>query len=125
MSPVRAWIPIAWIGFSGCIVPTPGLLDTTHRTNTSPLELVVEIGCTTREEVLLALGEPDWSSPYGGGVLYVAAYVDLVIVLVGQYGGAVIPVGHHRIVSIDFDPEGYVKRLTTNSPPALIGMYNE
>jgi hypothetical protein len=107
------------------VIPTPGMHDPTHRTNTSPpRNFTVEIGATTREEVLLELGEPDWHSPFGGGFLYVGAFVEVIIILAGQGGGAVIPLGHHRILAIDFGANGSVKRAATHSPAGAVQREN-
>jgi outer membrane protein assembly factor BamE (lipoprotein component of BamABCDE complex) len=115
---------VAW-SLCGCIlIPTPGLHDPTHRTNTSPSKFQVEIGKTTREEVLLALGEPDWHSPFGGGFLYVGAYVDVIIILAGQGGGVVIPLGHHQVLAVDFTENGLVKRASTTSPSGAVQLEN-
>jgi hypothetical protein len=125
MTPARVVLACALGSLAGCIIPTPGWRDPAHRTNTAPpREFAVEIGKTSREEVLLALGEPDWNSPFGGGFLYVGAFVDLLIVLAGQGGGGIIPLGHHQVLAIDFREDGTVKRATTHSPSGVVQMDN-
>ena len=121
MTPRRALVLLGLWALPGCIVPTPGLKDPTHRSNTPPEgALAVEIGRTCREDILLALGEPDWSTPFGGEVLYVSAFVDFLIVIAGQGGGIIVPIGRHRMLAIDFGEDGRVKRVSTRSPGGLV-----
>jgi hypothetical protein len=113
VNPVRALlVGLATLLLTGCVIPTPGLRDGGHRSNTAPVkEFSIEIGVTTREDVLLALGEPDWNTPYGGCILYISGYVH-VLVAIGGYGSAVIiPVGHHRFILVQFSEDGRVKRV--------------
>jgi hypothetical protein len=125
MTPRRVLVVLGFWALPGCILPTPGLKDPTHRTNTPDAgSFPVEIGRTTREDILLALGEPDWNTPFGGGVLYVSAFVDVLILVAGQGGGFIVPIGHHRMLAIDFGEDGRVKRVSTRSPGGLVKFEN-
>ena len=60
-------------------------------------------GQTTKEDVFLALGEPDEVSPDGSRLVYRWTKVKLVLIIVGPGGGASIPItkGYKLIITLD------------------------
>jgi len=58
---------------------------------------------TTKEEVFLALGEPDEVSPDGNRLVYRWTKVKAVLIIVGPGGGVSIPIkkGYKLIITLD------------------------
>lgn len=101
---------------AGCVIipiPTPGHVvgPTRGRIEQETLESI-RAGVTTREEVLLRLGEPDvvMRSERLFGYHWVTVWGYLFVL---HQGGAVAgPVGFNRhLALIEFDEQGIVKRL--------------
>ncbi|MBI3854301.1 MAG: hypothetical protein HY293_01275 [Planctomycetes bacterium] len=104
---------------TGClIIPTPGWRVPSHRYNSSPVQdITIETCSTTREDVLLALGEPDWSTPYGGAFLYVGAFIDALFILASSQSAVVIPIGHYTELLVEFAEDGRVSRVSEQQRP--------
>lgn len=106
-------------GSTGCLIwpfPTGGLLSGRGRirpADTAPFR----VGSTTREEVLLRLGEPD--AVEGGGQLLVYRWTEArgFFALTGGGGQAlVIPFPGHRQVRFHFDEKARLERVETGVP---------
>lgn len=74
---------------------------------TAPLK----VGQTTREDVLLRLGEPD--EVLGGGKVLVYHWTEArgYLILGGYGGGAIIPFRGHRAVRLEFGPDARLVHL--------------
>ncbi len=104
----------ALLGSTGCLVwpfPTGDLLSGRGRIlpeYASPLEP----GQTTREDVLLRLGEPD--VVLDGGSVFIYQWTEVRgFVAFGGHGTAVaIPIPGHRDLRLEFDAQGRLIRKT-------------
>lgn len=104
----------ALLGSTGCLVwpfPTGDLLSGRGRIlpeYASPLEP----GQTTREDVLLRLGEPD--VVLDGGSVFIYQWTEVRgFVTFGGHGTAVaIPIPGHRDLRLEFDAQGRLTRKT-------------
>lgn len=103
----------ALILLGGClIIPvdyhTPGSRHNVTRQTTN----VFQIGISTREDILLALGEPDFASEDGQRIGYNWSKVE-VLLLVASYGGSGggAEFVHSYLIEASFDPSNRVSRV--------------
>lgn len=116
---------MALLGSMGCLIwpfPTGGLISGRGRITPQYAEPLT-IGQSTREEVVLRLGEPDEALESGTIFLYRWTEVRGFIVL-GGYGSAVAaPFPGHRYLRLEFDGTGrlthksFGKRVVEKSSP--------
>lgn len=94
------------IFLAGCLIIPTDYYTAHSRENTGekPQESIIP-GTTTRQEVLLKLGEPDEISPDETELWYDAEKVK-ALVIVGDRGGAIIL---HYLLIIRFDKNGVVE----------------
>jgi len=104
----------------GCvIVPTFGYksdnLPTRQNVGAADAKRIVP-SVTTREEVLLRLGEPDAS--FGGGSRFVYLWADVGAVLVAGagYSGGAMELSNGHSIEIDFRPDGVVAASRLREP---------
>ncbi len=116
---------MALLGSLSCLIwpfPAGGLISGRGRINPQYAEPLA-IGQSTREEVLLRLGEPDEALESGTIFLYRWTEVRGFIVF-GGYGSAVaVPFPGHRNLRLEFDGTGrlthksFSKRVVEKSSP--------
>ncbi len=104
------------IAASGCIyIPTPqhdllygrGMID-------PEMTQRFQIGITTRDDVLLLLGEPDATLTNQSIFLYTWTRTQGYMIVYGARDWA--PVGRTTILLFEFDANNYVKRFERSSP---------
>jgi hypothetical protein len=113
-TPVRCvLVSLALLGSTGCLIwpfPTGSILAGRGRVRQEDQTALV-IGRTTREEVLLRLGEPD-EVLHGGRVFIYRWTQDAGFFAMGGGGSAVaIPFPSHRMLRLAFDSEARLARL--------------
>lgn len=97
----------------GCIIwpfPTGGLLAGRGRIE-KDYAAPLEVGKSTREDVLLRLGEPDVALKGGYVFLYQWTEEMGFFAILSNSGSPVIPFPGHRSVRLDFDAEGRLARV--------------
>lgn len=108
----------------GCLIwpfPTGDLLAGRGRI-TQKYAATLQVGVTTREDVLLRLGEPD--EVQAGGKVLVYRWIEARgFVAVGAYGSAVlVPFQGHRALRLEFGDDARLVRLAFEkggpAPPA-------
>jgi outer membrane protein assembly factor BamE (lipoprotein component of BamABCDE complex) len=102
---------------SGCLIlPTNYYKDYSRKNvdEESPTDIV--LGVTTREKVLLTLGEPDRVYEDGSEFWYIATKVKLIWGVYGGSGGEVRKTYNHVF---RFDKNGLVETLRLNDKGAL------
>jgi outer membrane protein assembly factor BamE (lipoprotein component of BamABCDE complex) len=114
------WATLAFVGamlLAGCPVPLPPMYDSGSRQNVGERmpDFIVQ-GETTRDDVLLRLGEPDGRGPGDRWIAYGSSYRTggvLFIIAVGGGGAAagVESVRYRRLV-VRFDDQGSVTGAT-------------
>ena len=118
---VSCAVMLPWLTLAGgCVlIPTPAyksdVLPT--RQNLSPKDAQqIKTGVTSREEVLLRLGEPD--ATFGEGRRFVYLWGDIVAwFFVGAgYSGTGGEVSRGSMLEVDFDPSGIVCRREVRTP---------
>ncbi len=105
------WIPgivimAGLVAVAGClVVPIPVNYHAAgSRTNVSPAtEVALEIGVTTREDILLMLGEPDLYAEDGRVLGYAWTKVTAVVVVVLPYAGSAGELGQNAVLKLTFD----------------------
>ncbi len=109
------------ISLAGClIIPTDYYVDASRKNATEePPETVIP-GTTTREVVLLNLGEPDAVSPDETEIWYDAEKVKAWLI-VGDRGGEVI---RHYLSIIRFNKNGFVQSNRIEVSDYIIPEYN-
>ncbi|WP_243287267.1 MULTISPECIES: hypothetical protein [Geothrix] len=110
---------------TGCLIwpfPTGDLLAGRGRI-TPQYVSSLRVGASTREDVLLHLGEPD--EVVDGGKILVYRWTEArgFIAVAGSYGGGVVaPFPGHRALRLEFGPDARLVRLAfergTPRPPA-------
>ena len=101
---------------AGCPIPLPSGYTTSSRENISAeVTVQLEAGVTTREAVLLLLGEPDGTGPDDAWLAYGSVYgeggVVFVICAGGNCGGTGSEKMEYRRLVVSFDEHG----LMTNA----------
>lgn len=96
---------------AGCPIPLPSGYNASSRENISTeTAMRLETGLTTREEVLLALGEPDAAGPGDSWLAYGSVYgkggVVFVLCAGGSCGGAGGEKMEYRRLVVTFDEQG-------------------
>ena len=104
----------------GCvIVPTFGYksdnLPTRQNVSAADAKRIVP-SVTTREEVLLRLGEPDASFAAGSRFVYLWADVGAVLVAGAGYGGGAMELSNGHAIEIRFGPDGVVSDCRVSQP---------
>jgi hypothetical protein len=104
----------------GCvIVPTFGYksdnLPTRQNVSAADSKRIVP-SVTTREEVLLRLGEPDASFEKGARFVYLWADVGAVLVAGAGYSGGAMELSSGHAIEIAFGPDGVVSDCRVNQP---------
>ena len=102
------------INLTGClIIPTDAYLSYSRENIAEGPPAAVVPGKTTREEVLLNLGEPDEASWDEMELWYLASKMKAIII-VGDRGGEI---DRDYIHVIRFDRNGFVETLRTDNAP--------
>lgn len=72
----------------------------------------LQVGQSTREEVLLRLGEPD--EVREGGKVFIYRWTEArgFLAIVGYGSGLLVPFPGHRAVRLEFDGDGRLERLS-------------
>ncbi|MCU0975882.1 MAG: YjgB family protein [Steroidobacteraceae bacterium] len=125
-----AALPAVALILAGCPIPLPAGYEASSRENVSaePLDWVT-IGVTTREDVLLKLGEADGAAPDGTWLAYGSAYSKGGVVFVLFAGGSAAGVGSERMeyrrIVISFDEKGVlsaIEPVTRDCWEGILGM---
>jgi len=120
----------ATLVLAGCPIPLPARYESSSRENlpAEPLDWVT-VGVTTREDVLLKLGEADGEAPDGSWLAYGSAYSKGGVVFVLFAGGSAAGAGSERIeyrrLIVSFDDRGGVSAIDAVSRDcweAIVGM---
>lgn len=104
----------------GCPIPLPAGYEASSRENVpaEPLDWIT-VGMTTREDVLLKLGEADGEAPDGSWLAYGAAYAKGGVVFVLFAGGSAAGAGGERVeyrrLIVSFDDRGVVSAVDSVS----------
>lgn len=101
------------IGFAGCVViPTPehGLLEGRGKIDESDIAFLL-VSKTTREEVLLRFGEPDWILHDQRILIYHWNVSHGYWFVGGGYSAAGGPIPKNYLFMLEFDEEGRLKRF--------------
>jgi hypothetical protein len=104
----------------GCPIPLPAGYESSSRENVSTVPLDwLTVGVTTREDVLLRLGEADGEAPDGSWLAYGSAYSKGGVVFVLFAGGSAAGAGGERIeyrrLIASFDDRGVLSAIDTVS----------
>ena len=106
-------VTLALLGSTGCLIwpfPTGSILAGRGRVRQEDQSAFV-VGKTTREDVLLRLGEPD-EVLHGGTVFIYQWTEDAGFFAMGAHGSAVaIPFPSHHLLRLAFDAEARLVRL--------------
>lgn len=95
--------------FVGClIIPVDYHATGSRRNITWAATNAVQTGLSTRENVLFALGEPDFVSEDGGRVGYFWSKVKLIWAIAGYGGGAGGEIVRHYLIEVSFDSSNRV-----------------
>ena len=113
---IGLWIVVSAM-CTGCPVPVPMTWCGAHsRTNVNEeTALTIIPGQTTKQEVFLALGEPDEVSPDGKTLAYRWAKVKLLLL----FGRGALPVGKKYKLLITFDEHGVITQREVQDSFAL------
>jgi hypothetical protein len=99
-------------GASGCVLPVPHYgapsTDRLRQNVVQELRRFPEPGVSTREDVLIRLGEPDRAETDEGRFFYEWNRIVLVWGIGGYFGGMLGWVTQHQQLAVDFDAEGIV-----------------
>lgn len=94
----------AWVTLAGCLVVPVDYHAAGSRQNiTTKTAQQLRPGTTTKEEILLQLGEPDYTSEDGRTLAYAWTKVG-ALVIVGGYGSAAaaeVGKSHHLVITFD------------------------
>jgi outer membrane protein assembly factor BamE (lipoprotein component of BamABCDE complex) len=118
---IHTGLVLSAISLAGClIIPTDYYTDSSRQnTAEKPPETIIP-GKTSREEVLLNLGEPDESSSDETELWYDAEKVKAWLI-VGESGGNII---RHYLLVIRFDRNGVVESQRIEDLPDINLEYN-
>ena len=111
----------------GCPIPLPARYESSSRENlpAEPLDWVT-VGVTTREDVLLKLGEADSEAPDGSWLAYGSVYSKGGVVFVLFAGGSAAGGGSERVeyrrLIVSFDDRGVVSAIDTVSQDCWEGI---
>jgi len=92
----------------GClIIPVDYYAPGSRRNITKQTTNLFQIGISTREDILLALGEPDFASVDGQRIGYKWSKVEALLI-VGYNGAEIV---HSYLIQTAFDPSNRVSRV--------------
>jgi hypothetical protein len=117
---LRGAILAAALVLAGCPIPLPAGYEASSRENLSaePLDWLT-VGATTREDVLLRLGEADGEAPDGSWLAYGSAYSKGGVLFVLAAGGGAAGAGGERVeyrrLVMSFDEGGVLSAVDTVS----------
>jgi hypothetical protein len=105
---------------AGCAIPIPSSYDSESRENVAEAAPVaIEVGATTREDVLMLLGEPDAVGIDESWIAYASIYTSGGLVLVSPTAAGVGVVGgarmRYRRLIVEFDAQGVTAALVFES----------
>ena len=105
---------------AGCPIPIPPGYDSYSRENvaaTAPA--TIQAGLTTREDVLMLLGEPDVVAIDESWMAYASIYISGGLVVIAGAGGGAAALGttytRYRRLIIAFDPQGVTTDVVLES----------
>lgn len=124
------WLALLAGMLAGCPIPIPRHYDITSRQNLGPdIQSALVPGVTTREDVLLLLGEPDGAAEDGAWLAYGSIYSKGGVVFVLFAGGSAAGAGSEKIeycrFVVTFDADGVVREANFVSEEcweAVVGM---
>ncbi len=94
---------------TGCVIPTNYYTSDSRKNVTETTAELIVTGKTTKEDVLLSLGEPDEVSHDENTFTYSWTKVKAIWAVGGTHGGAAGgTIGRHYNLVIDFDNNGVV-----------------
>ena len=110
-------LPLALGGGGGCVLPIPRPETRVASSRRAPQsEKILAVG-VPREQVLLALGEPDHDWDHDRVLIYGWTTTKLTCLWAAAYGyegsGGVVDFPINYLLLIEFDPAGRVKRWET------------
>jgi len=96
----------------GClIIPTNYHTPGSRHNITGQTTNLFQIGITTREEILLALGEPDFASVDGQRLGYRWSKVEALLIVTSYGSGSGAEFVHSYLIEASFDPSNRVSRV--------------
>ena len=115
------------IATAGCLyIPTPqhGLLSGRGMIDAEETRKF-RVGITTREDVLLLLGEPDATLNNQSVFLYTWTRTQGYLIIGGYGRGEIAAIGHTTLLLFDFDANNYLKRFELTSPGIFSSVMGE
>ena len=107
---VLPWITAASLALlTGCLIIPVDYYDAGVRHNIdAKAQSDLQPGVTTKEEVLLKLGEPDFASDDGLRVGYAWTKVKALVIVASYGGGGEAEIKRGYLLEVSFDPDGRV-----------------
>lgn len=104
----------------GCVIPIPSGYDSDSRENIADAAPVtIEVGATTREDVLMLLGEPDAVALDESWIAYTSSYTSGGLFILAGAGGGIAAMGgtrmRYRRLIVEFDTNGKTAALKFES----------
>lgn len=108
---IPAWVAVATLA-AGCLIIPMDYYQAGSRANVRrETSEKLRVGATSKEEMLLALGEPDFASEDGRRLGYAWTKVKAVWVIVGGSGGASGEIARSYVLEVSFDAGNHISRL--------------